>query len=155
MSALDPIVEPSFCELYEYNLAGSEISITTAGDWVKWLTGTIGTKTTDDFIFVDASGINIGPKGAGKYKIDGGSSLSSSKNNILITAGIFVNDALQTNIVFSNKITTAGDSEVVAFSGFLSVAAGDILDVRLTSSANLTTYKIYQGNLNLIRIANG
>ena len=95
-------------ELYEWNTAGSEIVIASAGTFYQWVTSTVGLTSGVGFVVGSASTDNliIGASGDGDYKCSYSAGFSASSGSQL-KFGIFKNGTRQDNLSFLRNMPEA------------------------------------------------
>ena len=143
----------SYAELYENNPAGSTITVVVAGNFYQWVTTTVGQSGPTDLAVPSAAtdDITIGVNGAGLYGVMVISSFNGS-NNAVAEVAVHVNGALQPNLQISRKLSAAGDEGAVSISGLLVLAAGDVVDLRVSSDGAGDVVIIKHANLTIFSI---
>lgn len=142
--------------LYE-NSVGSAITVTTAGTYYGWKSATAGTLSgagyvTADVANVTADNLTIGASGAGVYFVTLNVSYSNNQDNRTVEGAIFKGSTEQLNIEWKRKAAVGADLGSVSASGFLTLAAGDTISFRLTSSTNGDIVTVRVVNLTIHRI---
>lgn len=114
---------------------------------INWMDNDPAVNTTPDA----ASG-EITADVAGKFSVDGSFSFSAANNKTFFIS-LFIDGVEQESVHLTRKIGTAGDVGNAGFSGIVSLAAGQVLDVRArhddTSPVNITMQYM---NLNLTKV---
>lgn len=140
-----------YAELYENSDAGDAITITTGGTFYKWVGGTKGT-CSDSFITTSAGSPNNNLtllNGAdGIYAVLFSVSFSGGATTSTYHWSIFKNGVQVTKLQTQTKnpsatTTTKNDSN----EGILKLVAGDVIDLRVTSSGNSDSVTVYHANL--------
>jgi hypothetical protein len=138
----------SYGELYEES-AGTNITVTTGGTYYQWVSSTAGltshitASTTSDNLTVDA---NYG----GTYRV-GFSACFTSDHNEVAQFHIFKGGSNTPQISADSKTIIGSEICQTSF-GFLTLAAGDTIDLRVTSVTNGTVITIYHVNLSIFRL---
>lgn len=127
----------SLGELFTFSDPPVTLNLPVAGTFVKWPNFDAGLAGPTDLVQVDAANDQfiIGTNGAGIYRAFLTASFSGDPN-ALVHGSVFVNGVRQTKLEFCREMGGAGDTGSAAGSGLISLAVGDILDVRLVSDVN-------------------
>ena len=139
----------SYGELYKNTPAGTSITIS---GFTQWITSTVGDTSGAGYVIGSAAtdNLTIGANGAGRYEVSFNVSEDSATNNALVTAAVFVNGGQQSDLTSSSHNGTDTDIRNLSSGGILNLAAGDVIDVRFSTSAgNITVYNV---NLMIHRI---
>lgn len=128
------------------------ITVTTAGTYYVITGLTAGLSKGTGYLTLDATNgtMTIGAKGAGRYRLTGHISAFSNKVANLEFA-IYLNGVKQDNCSVKRDITTANQEGAIPITGLLSLSANDVIDIRVTSSANSTNVSLDHFNFNLLR----
>ena len=124
---------PSYGNLYEDG-GSTNITITTAGTYYQWATSTAGSSfnttlsTSSDNITIDAGG-------AGIYLATVNVSASCVGSSAEAKVAIFVNGSRQVNVTNYARIENLG-AEPLSACGIITLAVGDVVDIRFTSGTN-------------------
>lgn len=145
-----------YAELYEDSDAGDAITITTAGTYYKWLGGTKGT-CSDSFITTSAGGstnnFTLKNGADGIYVIIYSSSMTMASTSNTYHAYLFKNGVKVTNSgTQMRNVAATNQTKNVSFIGVEKLVAGDVLDLRFTSSANTDSVTIYHANFNIVMV---
>jgi len=141
-------VPAAYGELYEGD-AASVIDITTAGDYYQWTTAIVGSyslttpSAATDNITIDATG-------AGLYVVNYNVSFEGTVNTVYHWH-VFVNNNIAVNIGSMRKIGASSDVGSTSASGLVALAAGDIVDLRVTSNSDTTSVTISHVDLDMSR----
>ena len=139
---------PAYGQLYE-NGAGTVINITTGGTFVQWVSSTAGLSnlTTPS---IASDNITIDTGGGGVYLVGFQVSYSGSNNEVYHWA-VFVEGAEVLNISSERKISP-GDMGSQSGVGLVTLAATDVVDLRVTSVSDATTATVDHAQLTITRV---
>ena len=141
-------VPAAYGELYEGD-AASVIDITTAGDYYQWTTAIDGaySLTTPS---AATDNITIDTAGAGMYVINYNVSFEGTVNTTYHWH-VFVDNVLAPNVGSARKIGASSDVGSTAASGLIALAAGAVVDLRVTSTADATSVTVNHIDLDISR----
>ena len=139
---------PAYGQLYE-NGAGSVINITTGGTFVQWVSSTAGLSNLVT-LSIASDNITIDTGGGGTYLVAFQVSYSGSNNEIYHWA-VFAEGAEILNISSERKISP-GDMGSQSGVGLVTLAATDVVDLRVTSISDATTATVDHVQLTITRV---
>ena len=137
--------------------AGSTVTtVTTAGTFYKITGYSVGLSSGTTPASGASSNITIATgttySNAGVYNVSYSASFTGTANAVVQIA-VFVNGTRQPKVNLTRKISAGGDVGRAACSGLLSLAEGDVIDVRVTSDSNGDAITVVSSNLNITRTA--
>ena len=146
------MVFPSYGNLFE-DSGGSEISLPTAGSFVKWVSSEAGISKGNPFLVLstDNDDMTIGKNGAGIYYCEISASFGGT-NNSNIHGGAFVDGTEKSAIEFHRKLGGAEIGNACA-AGLLDLRVGSVVDFRFSSDTNTTTITVTHIHFILHRIS--
>ena len=147
----DSIIKFAYGNLYEDSV-GTVITVTTAGTYYKWVSGDAG----------DSRGVTLSAGGstnnmtiksgyAGEYGVSFACSYEASATDT-VHWGIFKNGVKLEQASSQTKISNANSQLNVDGLGLVSLSAGDVIDLRVTSSTNGTTITVNHVSLAIWKI---
>lgn len=119
---------PSYGEIYVQGGATAQ-SIATGATYTKSTMFTTAHLSAN--LNADAANDQLVIANAGVYRVNWNCSFTSGTNNVVWYGSVFADGVEQGDIHFEQKIATGTDVESVNCSGFVSCAAGCVIDVRL------------------------
>ena len=142
----------AYAELYEHSHPGNPIACAVAGTFYRWTSSTVGEAGPTDLLVPSAASddITVGANGAGVYLMNLAMSFSASRNNVLIQGAIFLNGAEVDKLGFHRFLSVGADIGGSPASGLLTLATGDVLDVRVNTDINNTDVNVFHANLSAI-----
>ena len=145
------LVPDAYGNLYEES-AGSNITVTTAATYYKWATSTAGVyhlttlSAANDNITVDSGG-------DGDYEVSFHVSFSSDNGGRLDKWAVFVDGVKQSPISAATYVVTADQVTTMSATGLITLAAGQVVDLRVTSDADGDVITVTNAGLTVSRIA--
>jgi hypothetical protein len=86
---------------------------------------------------------------AGTYKLEATTSLRSGTANVVVDCAIFIDGVIQEDIQFERKISVAGDVGSASVTGFATVTANQVIDLRIKHDNGLSVdITVSHANLN-------
>jgi hypothetical protein len=144
---------PSYGGAYEFNEAGSQISMASKLVNYQWVTGQAGTLKGTGYMTWDATGktLVVGANGAGVYLVNCAfaGTLDAAAD---VEAMIYKGAAAQDNLRTDQAIATQAKYQAGSISGLLTLAAGDTVSVRFSSSEDARIWTVKHLNLALVRV---
>ena len=143
-------IPPAYGQLYEDNVAGSTISITTGDTYYQWVTSTAGASnlatlsTANDNITIDAGG-------AGVYEVVIQMSYLGTASEIF-TWRVFVDGSQTSEVSSARMIGASGDAGSQSAVGLLTLADADVVDLRVSCPTSTTSVTVRHVSLTLERV---
>jgi hypothetical protein len=148
----------SYGETFEFNEAGSTITITSTSTAYRWITGGAGTVKGTGYVTWDNAAaptgkrLTIGASGAGKYLVTA-TFAGNLQKHADISMDVYKNAAAATNITCDFHVTEDGAYVSGAASGLLDLAVGDTVTMWFSASIGTNAFTLKHANLSLVRIA--
>lgn len=149
------LVQAAYGSLYENNDTGSTITTTTAGTYYGWVTATAGGNnlTTLDTANATADRITVDTGGGGVFFVAFSASFYNANNNVQTHIAVFKNGVIAPNLVGETTPVNANYEQNVPGNGILTLAAGDYIDLRITTNNNGEVVTLKHVSLTLHRIS--
>lgn len=146
------VVLGSYGELYEDG-GSTAITVTTAGTYYQWASTTVGDTSGAGYVVGSAASDNltIGASGGGVYLVNYFVSFIGI-NNRTAYAAVAKNGTVLPETRFKRTLTSSTDVGVAGGTGIVSLASGDTIDLRFTSSTNGDTVTPVNVGLVITRI---
>lgn len=145
-------LEPSYGELtMNPGSPGTTFTIVTAGTPIQWTGTTDGSLAGAGLVTSAADSLVIGADGAGLYKVDWACSFDGT-NNATFTHSLRINAAIVTDVEMVRKLGTGGDVGNGGFTGLVSLAATDTIDVMFDAGSDGNAMAVWHANFNITRI---
>lgn len=146
----------AYGELFEISEAGTTINIPVAGTFVKWTTSSAGLAGPSDLVQVDVANDQfvIGANGAGVYEVKVAVSLQGNTNS-LKEGSVHVNGVRQQKLEVNRHIGASVDAGSAGISGLLTLAVGDIIDLRFTADGNGDTVELFHVDIYIHALVRG
>ena len=141
----------SNAELYEHNLAGSNITVVVAGVFYKWVTSMISIQGIADLVTASAvtDDFTIQANGGGLYiaaiSIDFG-----GPNAALVQWSVHVNGVMQIPAQAHLVMKGAAIQEIGPINAQLQLVPGDVIDLRVTSNGAGDVIRVYHVTFDLM-----
>ncbi len=144
---------PSYGGCYEFNEAGSAITLTSNASVYQWITGSAGTVKGAGFVTWDDTGkkLVVGASGAGKYLVNVIFS-GTLATHADIDAVIKVNANIQNNLRSDQGTKEDGEYCQGSITGLVTLAASDEVSLCFGSNQNTNTWTVKHVNMTLVRI---
>lgn len=140
----------AFAGLYE-DSAGTAITITTGGTYYQWVSSTVNTNSRGVIASAATDNLTIEAGAAGVYMVSFSLGYTSSAASEKMHVHVFKNTAQVDNI--GAESTLAAKTEgTVSGSGLMTLAAGDVLDLRVTAVSNGTIITVVHANLYVVKV---
>lgn len=140
-------------ELYTYD-DGLTVAAVTAGTYYTITGLTAGISAGAGLVVADGANgtLTVGANGAGVYEISFVAAGVSANKPCELHGSVFVQGSDTDKIGWRRDISTANQIGSATASGFFSLAAGDVVTFRVTSSAANTTVTLEHGQLFMKRV---
>jgi hypothetical protein len=139
----------AYASLSEVNPAGTPLVLGAPGVYSKWVSSALSFAGPLDLVLpaIATDDITVEANGAGIYYVTFTMSYGADKVAAVIRATVHVNGAAENVITTLGTVSNVNDIESGAGIGFLSLAVGDTVDLRINSTINNTTIDIYYVSL--------
>ncbi len=140
--------------LFEHNNAGTALALGAVGVFAKWVSSGISIAGPTDLLVPSAAtdDITVGINGGGIYFAVISVTFGSNKVNSMTECSLFLNSAEVNSIGFHRTIGNAADEGAAPATGPITLAVGDVADVRFNSSVVNTTLQLFHINLTLFSL---
>jgi len=142
-----------YADLYEENEAGTELILTDADTFYKWVSSTAGETSGKNFAVASTANdtITIGASGGGLYLVVMGACFGGS-NNSLIHGALHLNGSPLTGVKFHRKLA-GSDYGSAGANALIRLSSGDVLDLRFSSDTDTTTLTFMHVHFTVTRIS--
>ena len=150
LSNLDNVTPDSYAQIYIDATPGPALALTTAGTFYQVITYTSG-EVFANTVNGGAGTITVGADSAGVYSVQYSVSYTSS-NQEIYHFSVFVGAVQHNQCSLEDKAANASDVTNVSSSGIISLAAGDVVSLRVSAENNTRTITTNHVSLMIHRI---
>ena len=147
---LDNITPSTYGQIYIDATPGPTLALTTAGTFYQVITYTAG-EFFGSTVNGAAGTITVGPESAGVYSVQYSVSYTSS-NQEIYHFSVFVGAVQHNQCSLEDKAANASDVTNASSQGIISLAAGDVVSLRVSAENNTRTVTTNHVSLMLHRL---